>query len=251
MSTNPQEFPGLLTLARLEKGWSRPELAKRIGSSFYTVREWERGEAYPRSYFRQLLCKALEKTPEELGIRDGMEIPEELELPTAQPKDTIEAIQEAAIQIAEADPSNIQEVAAGITNLKNNYYLTGLEQSRKSFRASLIFSGIALIFGLLAISVLLLRQPTEVAYASGIGGTFTTLIAGTYLRIYKQATSQLDAFRLSLDGMQSLLLANSICESFDTDTKQKMRIELIRHIFHVTEKTPQSNKASDKGTAND
>lgn len=34
--------------ARLERGWSRSELAKRIGVSLTAIAKWERGESEPK-----------------------------------------------------------------------------------------------------------------------------------------------------------------------------------------------------------
>jgi hypothetical protein len=119
--------------------------------------------------------------------------------------------QQAVQEVAKADPNNIQEVAASQLSIINSYYQSGLQQSQQSFKWSLIWGGIGLGFLIGAISFLLLRQPTEVAIASGIGGAFVELFAGTYLYPYKHASDQLAAFRISLESTQRLLLANSMC----------------------------------------
>ena len=87
---------------------------------------------------------------------------------------------------------------------------------------------IGLGFLVAAISFLLLRQPTEVAIASRIGGAFVELFAGTYLYLYKHASDQLAAFRVSLECTQRLLLANSMCEKLEGEVEQTPRAELIR-----------------------
>ncbi len=86
-----------------------------------------------------------------------------------QPKDYV-LRQKAVQEVAKADPNNIQEVAASQLSIINSYYQSGLQQSQQSFKWSLIWGGIGLGFLIGAISFLLLRQPTEVAIASGIGG---------------------------------------------------------------------------------
>jgi hypothetical protein len=123
-----------------------------------------------------------------------------------------EARQEAIASVAKADPKNIQEVAASQLSIINSYYHSGLQQSQQSFRWSLIWGGIGFGFLIVAVSVLLFRQPTEVAFASGIAGTLVEVFAGTYLYLYKHASDQLAAFRTSLESTQHLLLANSLCE---------------------------------------
>jgi hypothetical protein len=138
------------------------------------------------------------------------------------------ALRQQAIQeVAKADPNNIQEVAASQLSIINSYYQSGLQQSQQSFKWSLIWGGIGLGFLIAAISFLLLRQPTEVAIASGIGGAFVELFAGTYLYLYKHASDQLAAFRISLESTQRLLLANSMCEKLEGEVEQTTRAELI------------------------
>lgn len=136
--------------------------------------------------------------------------------------------QQAVQDVAKADPNNIQEVAASQLSIINSYYQSGLQQSQQSFRWSLIWGGIGLIFLIAAVSFLLFREPAEVALASGIGGAIVEVFAGTYLYLYKHASDQLAAFRASLESTQSLLLANSMCEKLEGEVEQTTRSELIR-----------------------
>lgn len=135
--------------------------------------------------------------------------------------------QQAVEEVAKADPDNIQEVAASQLSIINSYYQSGLQQSQQSFRWSLIWGGIGLAFLTAAVSFLLIRQPTEIAIASGIGGALVQVFAGTYLFLYKHASDQLAAFRTSLESTQRLLLANSMCEKLEGEIEQKTRAELI------------------------
>jgi hypothetical protein len=136
--------------------------------------------------------------------------------------------QRALHQIATANPANIQEVAASQLAIINSYYQSGLEQSQQSFVWSLIWGGIGLIFLMTAVGVLLFGQPTEVAFASTIGGALLELFAGTYLVLYKHASDQLAVFRASLERTQRLLLANSMCEQLEGETEKTTRADLIR-----------------------
>src|SRR5713101_6842114 len=139
------------------------------------------------------------------------------------------ALRQYAVQeVAKADPNNIQEVAASQLSIINSYYQSGLQQSQQSFKWSLIWGGIGLGFLIAAIGFLLWRQPTEVAIASGIGGAFVEVFAGTYLYFYKHASYQLAAFRSGLESTQRLLLANSMCEKLEGEVEQTTRAELIR-----------------------
>ncbi len=54
------------------------------------------------------------------------------------------------------------------------------------------------------------------------------VFAGTYLYLYKHASDQLAAFRVSLESTQRLLLANSMCEKLEGEIEQKTRAELIQ-----------------------
>jgi len=136
--------------------------------------------------------------------------------------------QEAVQKVAQANPNNIQEVAASQLSIINSYYQSGLQQSQQSFKWSLIWGGIGLGFLIAAIGFLLWRQPTEVAIASGIGGAIVEVFAGTYLYLYKHASDQLAAFRAGLESTQRLLLANSMCEKLEGEVEQTTRAELIR-----------------------
>ncbi len=136
--------------------------------------------------------------------------------------------QQAVQEVAKADPNNIQEVAASQLSIINSYYQSGLEQSQQSFRWSLIWGGVGLCFLIASVTFLLFRQSVEVAYASGIGGAFMEVFAGTYLYLYKHASDQLAAFRVSLESTQRLLLANSMCEKLEGEIEQKTRAELIQ-----------------------
>lgn len=149
---------------------------------------------------------------------------------------------QAVREVAKADPNNIQEVAASQLAIINSYYQSGLQQSQRSFNWSLIWGGIGLVFLIAAVSFLLFRQPTEVAYASGVGGAFMEVFAGTYLYLYKHASDQLAAFRASLESTQRLLLANSMCEKLEGEVEQTTRSELIRLMVNsAVQLTPLGN----------
>ncbi len=151
--------------------------------------------------------------------------------------------QQAVQDVAKANPNNIQEVAASQLSIINSYYQSGLQQSQQSFRWSLIWGGIGLLFLIAAVSFLLIREPTEVALASGIGGAIVEVFAATYLYLYKHASDQLAAFRASLESTQHLLLGNSMCEKLEGEIEQTTRSELIRLMVqsavHISSKESQ------------
>src|SRR5215469_8040876 len=57
-----------LRRARSLKGWSQPDLAAEVGTSFEMVSRWERGVTIPSPYYRQRLCAVLGESIEELGL---------------------------------------------------------------------------------------------------------------------------------------------------------------------------------------
>lgn len=67
-----------LRQARIEKGLTQAELAKRVGVEAAAVRRWERGSVLPHPANQKELCRILEKTPAELGL-----VAEKTELPTS------------------------------------------------------------------------------------------------------------------------------------------------------------------------
>src|SRR5215469_16977344 len=57
-----------LRRARSLKGWSQPDLAAEVGTSFEMVSRWERGVTVPSPYYRERLCAVLGQSVEELGL---------------------------------------------------------------------------------------------------------------------------------------------------------------------------------------
>jgi hypothetical protein len=158
----------------------------------------------------------------------------------------ISVIGRAVQQVAKADPKNIQEVAASQLGIVNSYYQSGLQQSQQSFRWSLVWGGIGFAFLVVAVSVLLFRQPSEVAWVSVLAGAIIEVFAGTYLVLYKNTSDQLAAFRVSLEETQLLLLANSMCERLEGELEQTTRAEIIRQIVSSVVQGKQLSKEEER-----
>lgn len=59
----------LLRQERQRRGWSRAYIAEEIGvADPKTIGRWERGDAFPSTYFLQRLCNLFEMPAEELGL---------------------------------------------------------------------------------------------------------------------------------------------------------------------------------------
>lgn len=241
-----EDFASLLMFYRRRAQLTQSALAERLEISAKSIARWEGGQMRPVSRILPQLAEALSLTSEERktffsAAGSSFDV---------APADTVQAIQNAVERVAEADPKNIQEVAAAQAEIINSYYLNGLEQSKKSFFWSLIWGGIGSGFLLVAVSVLLLRQPTEIAYASGIGGVLVEMFAGTYLYLYKHASDQLAKYRFALENMQKILLANSMCEGLNTEAKQNARIDLIRLVVASATQLDISSLGTQKSSRN-
>ena len=70
----------LLRQERLRRGWSRAYIAEEIGvADPKTIGRWERGDAFPSSYFLQRLCNLFHMPAEDLGLWQHESLPEPVE----------------------------------------------------------------------------------------------------------------------------------------------------------------------------
>jgi len=136
----------------------------------------------------------------------------------------------AVDRLSKAQPGDVQEIAASQIQLLTSYYDLVLGQARKSFRWALIAAGIGLVFFLASLAFLLLVQLQSVATVSLISGAIIEVISAINFYLYKTTSDQLAKFHIRLDVTQRFLLANSICDSLEGDTKSKARYEIIKTI---------------------
>jgi hypothetical protein len=132
--------------------------------------------------------------------------------------------------LAEADPGDVQKIAASQIDLLTSYYNAVLGQATMSFRWALVATGIGLCFFILAITFLLVTQSQAVATISVISGALVEVIAGINFHLYNKTTTQLSNFHQHLDQTQRFLLANSICEALEGETKQATRAAIVNTI---------------------
>lgn len=140
--------------------------------------------------------------------------------------------------VAQADPSNVQEVAASQLELINNYYSTILDQARQSFRWAIIAAGVGLLFFISAVGFLLVTQKSDLSAISVISGALIEVIAGINFYLYGRTISQLDLFHGRLERTQRFLLANSVCEKLKGEAQQSARAELVRVISGLLATAP-------------
>jgi HEAT repeat protein len=146
-------------------------------------------------------------------------------------------------QLSEADPGDVQTIAASQIGLLQSYYQDALAQSKASFRWALISEAVGLICLVLTLIYLLATQSQSiVGVLTAVGSVLTQFIAAAQFVLYREARQQVAYYHQQLDQTQRFLLANSVCESLDGDAKQNARIELIRAIAAIALKqdgTPQ------------
>jgi hypothetical protein len=121
-------------------------------------------------------------SPEYIDIIERISVPNER---TSRPNVFSTEIE----NIANANPANIQEVAASQIAINQDYYENALEQTKRSFRPALILSitgtviiFVAVILIIIGVVLLALRQPTQLSLASLAGG-FASLIGGVVINV--------------------------------------------------------------------
>jgi uncharacterized protein YjbI with pentapeptide repeats len=156
----------------------------------------------------------------------------------------IESIQ--VKQIAQANPANIQEVAATQLPIGNRYYESVLQQSQRSFQAALVLSIIGTLLIFAAIIFLFFRQPPNISYVSLAGGVVLDVIGGLNFYLYGRASALLVTFQPPLDRIGRFLLANSVCENLEGDIKNTTRAKLVEIIANVP--TTTHNEVAETAT---
>lgn len=156
-------------------------------------------------------------------------------------------IREKAIaNVAQADPGNIQQVAASQLSIINSYYQSVLQQAQQSFRWALVAAGIGLLFFLAAIGFLVFQQSTSISNISIISGALIEVISAINFYLYSRASVQLASFHNRLDTTQRFLLANSVCENLEGEIKHITRASLVEIIANSLEKGRKTNNLSEK-----
>jgi uncharacterized protein YjbI with pentapeptide repeats len=150
-------------------------------------------------------------------------------------KEIIDPSEIASIAEAYSYSPNIQEVVQSQLKLINSYYSSVLEQARQSFRLAFAAALVGLLFFIVAVSILIIRQPTNIAAStiSVISGALVEVISGINFYLYGRASNQLGTFHIRLDKTQNFLLADAVCESLEGTTKQTTRAKLVGTIANA------------------
>jgi hypothetical protein len=114
----------------------------------------------------------------------------------------------------------------------------------KKQEASVLMQIAAVVFLLLfivAIIMLILQKPANIAYVSVLGGAISAFFAGIFFLMYRHASNQALAYKPQVDKAQNFIMANSASETMDEERKQRNREELVRWFVGLP-----SNNSEDK-----
>lgn len=160
------------------------------------------------------------KTPSEPSIIPDAQVPYSLQAPLER--------------LAQADPADIQQIAAAQIELLSSYYKETLRQADASFKWALIAAGAGFVFFVSAIGLALEQELSNSAVISATGGALTSFIAAINFYLYSRAAWQMTEYQGRLDKTQRFLLANSMCEGLNDDTKQQTRAQIIQKMIDLT-----------------
>jgi len=141
------------------------------------------------------------------------------------------AVQQQIVRISDAEPANIQKIAASQIEMLRVYYREVLDQAQKSFRWALIAAGVGLAFFLFAIAFTLIQGSQNIAVISLVSGALIEVISAINFFLYGKTSGQLAEFQVRLDVTQRILLANSICAELDGDCRNQTRSDIIRTVL--------------------
>lgn len=142
-------------------------------------------------------------------------------------------------KLSKADPKNVQLIVASQIELMTVYHNVVLDQAKRSFKLALTASGIGLLFFIASVSFIIYRLPDIAATISLISGALLELISGVIFYLYSKTSDQLANFQSRLDTTQRFLLANSICEGLQGESKQKARSDLVATIANISDGTKE------------
>lgn len=132
--------------------------------------------------------------------------------------------------LSQTDTGEIQKIAASQIGLLHGYYNTSLAQAKSSFRWALIAAGVGLAFLLVSMATIGVSESRLTPVIAAMGSTIAEFVAAVNFWLYGRTLKQLNHFHERLDQLQRFLLANSICESLDSDAKQRARYNLVATI---------------------
>jgi hypothetical protein len=137
------------------------------------------------------------------------------------------SVRSALSEVSNADPNNIQEVAAGTLALNNLYYENVLAQARSSFLAAVVTATIGTVFFLGAVALAITTDRVAPSAIGALGGAIVSAISGLNFWLYGKTSRQLESFHLRLERMQRYLVANSVSSALTVDQRDTALTQLI------------------------
>ena len=146
-------------------------------------------------------------------------------------------------RLSKAKTGDVQEIAAAQMEILSNYYNVGIEQSNRSFKSASIAAGAGLVFFIIAITYTIWNPQQNIVSVASLGTTLSGFISMICFYLYNKSTSQLSGFHEKLYMTQRYLLANSMCEGLEGESKEKTRSAIIKELANVP--MPQNNSPVD------
>ncbi len=151
--------------------------------------------------------------------------------------------EKAAIEkLSSADAADIKTIGESQLELSAVYYKTPLIHSQLSFLLMLIAAVVCLLSFVAAIAILIFLQQKDIAYISGIGSAISAFFGGIFFLMYRHASNQAFAYKPQVDKIQQFIMAISTCETFDKESKQRKREEIINWFLGLPVNTSEDKK---------
>jgi hypothetical protein len=131
-------------------------------------------------------------------------------------------------QLATAQPNEVQKIATAQQEILLEYYAMGSRHADVSFRWAIVAGCVGLILYATAICSGIFLPGAHAVLPGVVGGTALEGLASVNFYLYGRASRQLGSFLATLERSQRYLVANSICEGLEGDTKQTARADLVR-----------------------
>jgi hypothetical protein len=138
---------------------------------------------------------------------------------------------------------DVQGIAAAQMEILSNYYMAGIEQSNRSFNSASIAAVTGLVFFIIVIAYSIWKPQQNVVSVASLGTVLSGFISAICFYLYNKSTSQLSGFHEKLYMTQHYLLANSMCEGLEGESKEETRSAIIKELANVP--MPQNNPLDD------
>lgn len=135
--------------------------------------------------------------------------------------------------LVEANPADVQRIAATQIELLSRYYEEVLKQSKASFSSAIIAAILGLFFFITATVFSFIVDDFNVSIVGVISGLIIEFVSAINFYLYNRSSLQMAEYQERLDRTQRFLIANSICEGMESDVKQQARLSLVSVIANA------------------